>query len=92
RAAGGGEPPTAWARGDLGGMRADDALREAERFLDHSFSEGAQEVILVHGLGSGALKGSLRGFLSASRYVRSFHSGEAHQGGEGATVVLLAEG
>jgi DNA mismatch repair protein MutS2 len=91
RAAGGGlDTPT--SRCDLRGLRAEEALREAEKFLDHAFSDGASEVLLLHGLGSGALKASLRKFLASSSYVRSFHAAEAHQGGEGTTVVELAEG
>ncbi len=77
---------------DLRGLRADEAVREAERFLDRAFSEGAAEVVLVHGQGSGALKASLRGFLAGSRYVRAFHAAGAQQGGDGATVVELGEG
>jgi DNA mismatch repair protein MutS2 len=91
RAAGGGlDAPS--SRCDLRGLRAEEAVREAERFLDHAFSDGASEVLLLHGLGSGALKASLRTFLARSSYVRSFHAAEAHQGGEGTTVVELGDG
>ena len=91
RAAGGAlDAPS--SRCDLRGLRAEEAVREAERFLDHAFSDGISEVLLLHGLGSGALKASLRSFLSSSSYVRSFHAAEAHQGGEGTTIVELADG
>jgi DNA mismatch repair protein MutS2 len=90
--AAGGALDVATSRCDLRGLRAEEAVREAERFLDHAFSDGASEVLLLHGLGSGALKATLRKFLASSSYVRSFHAAEAHQGGEGTTVVELAGG
>ena len=88
--AAGGALPQAASRCDLRGLRADEAVREAERFLDQAYGEGASEVLLVHGLGSGALKASVRGFLAGSSYVRAFRAAEAHQGGEGTTLVELA--
>ncbi|HUB10067.1 MAG TPA: Smr/MutS family protein [Myxococcales bacterium] len=88
RAAGGAIEHTE-VRCDLRGLRAEDAVREAERFLDRAYGEGAEEVLLVHGLGSGALRATLRTFLSGSSYVRAFHPAETHRGGEGTTVVEL---
>ncbi|MHB8417142.1 MAG: endonuclease MutS2 [Myxococcales bacterium] len=90
--AAGGDLPHPDVRCDLRGLRAEDAVREAERFLDRAYGEGAAEVLLVHGLGSGALRSSLKSFLSASVYVRAFHAAEAHRGGEGTTIVELADG
>ena len=75
---------------DLRGLRAEEAVREAELFLDRAFGEGKAAVRLLHGQGSGALKASLREFLSGSRYVRGFRAAELNEGGEGTTVVELA--
>ncbi len=76
---------------DLRGRPVEGALREAERFLDRAYAEGAAEVLLVHGLGSGALRSALQRLLSASPYVRSFHPAGAPRGGEGTMVVELGD-
>jgi DNA mismatch repair protein MutS2 len=75
---------------DLRGLRAEEALRAAQRFLDQAYGEGRAQVRLVHGQGTGALKASLRELLSSSRYVRAFRAGDVGEGGDGATVVELA--
>lgn len=74
---------------DVRGMRADDALRELEHFLDRSYSEGLSEVHVVHGLGSGALRHAIRKALEASPYAAGFSSPPQEEGGEGVTVVEL---
>jgi DNA mismatch repair protein MutS2 len=46
-------------------------------------------VIVVHGHGTGALKKAVREELDSSPYVASFRRGEAHEGGDGVTLVTL---
>jgi DNA mismatch repair protein MutS2 len=75
---------------DVRGLRADDALREVETFLDHSFRDGEPAVLVVHGHGTGALRQSIRAALADSPYVRIYRPGEAHQGGDGVTLVVLS--
>ncbi|MBI3183549.1 MAG: Smr/MutS family protein [Myxococcales bacterium] len=84
-----GELPVSHATCDLRGMRAEEALRAVEQFLDRGFREGAEAVTVVHGHGTGALKQSLRTYLEASPYVRSHRPGDAEEGGDGVTVVSL---
>jgi DNA mismatch repair protein MutS2 len=78
-------------RCDVRGLRADDALREVETFLDRAFREGEPTVLVVHGHGTGALRQSLRAALSGSPYVQSLSPGEAYQGGDGVTRVSLKD-
>jgi len=75
---------------DLRGLRTEEAMRTAQRFLDEALSSGASEVRILHGLGSGALRASLRRLLVEMSYVRNFRSGSTNEGGEGTTVVELA--
>jgi DNA mismatch repair protein MutS2 len=77
------------ARCDVRGLRAEDAVREIELFLDRAYSEGPSQLLIVHGHGTGALKRSIREALEASPYVASFRGGERHEGGDGVTVVDL---
>jgi len=74
---------------DVRGMRADEALRAVETFLDRCYGEGKTSVVILHGLGTGALRGSIRDYLKGSPYVRHFRSGEDHEGAGGVTIVEL---
>ncbi len=74
---------------DVRGMRAEDARIAVETFFDRCYSEGTAIVEVVHGLGTGALKNSIRDYLQDSPYVRSFRSGANHEGGEAITIVAL---
>ncbi|MEI7705357.1 MAG: Smr/MutS family protein [Deltaproteobacteria bacterium] len=74
---------------DVRGMRAEEMLREVERFLDRVVTEGAMEVFVLHGHGTGALKESLRVYLRESPYVAEFRKGNFHEGGDAVTLLTL---
>jgi DNA mismatch repair protein MutS2 len=78
-------------RVDVRGLRAEDALREVETFLDRAFRDGEPTVLVVHGHGTGALRQALRSALAASPYVQSLAPGESHQGGDGVTRITLRD-
>src|SRR5712671_2639262 len=74
---------------DLRGMRVDEALHALEEELDRRLREGAEEVHVLHGHGSGALKSAIREHLARSPYVRRSRPGESHEGGDAITVAEL---
>lgn len=74
---------------DLRGLRVDEALDEAEKYLDRAILSHLSHVYLIHGHGTGALKASLRRYLETSPYVRRFRPGEPQEGGDGVTLVEL---
>lgn len=74
---------------DVRGQRADEAMRNIEQFLDRNVRKGEPSVIIIHGHGTGAIKRDLREFLKTSPYAQSYRPGEAGEGGDGATVVML---
>jgi len=74
---------------DVRGMRADEALAALERFLDQAFLREDPEVLVIHGMGTSALRKAVRDHLKKSRYCRSFRPGETREGGEGVTFVTL---
>ena len=76
-------------RVDVRGLRADEAVREVETFLDQAFRNGDGGVLVLHGHGTGALKQAIRDYLEESPYVRMYRPGESHEGGDGVTVVGL---
>jgi DNA mismatch repair protein MutS2 len=81
--------PASGGRCDLRGMRADEAMREVEQFLDRVYGESIDSVTLVHGHGTGALKQMIREYLDRSPYVRMFRPGSGEEGGDGVTIVAL---
>ncbi len=75
---------------DARGLRVEELLREADRFLDRLYAEGAPDAVILHGHGTGALKQALREHLARSPYVKAFHPGNSNEGGDAVTVVSLA--
>ncbi|CAG0970956.1 Endonuclease MutS2 [Myxococcaceae bacterium] len=75
---------------DLRGLRVDEALSRVESCLDRAAASGETALVLVHGLGSGALRDAVRRHLSGSPYVAGFAAAEATDGGDGVTLVRLS--
>jgi DNA mismatch repair protein MutS2 len=71
------------------GLRAEDALREVEQFLDRTYRGGEAAALILHGHGTGALKAAIREYLDRSPYVRMYRPGDSSEGGDGVTVVAL---
>jgi DNA mismatch repair protein MutS2 len=79
------------ARLDLRGLRVDEALARVERALDDAATGGAARVAIIHGLGTGALRGAVREHLARSPYVIRAEDAESGEGGDGVTIAVLAE-
>src|SRR5579863_841546 len=75
---------------NLIGMRTGDALRKLEEFLDQAYLTNQNEVRIVHGIGSGALKKAVHDYLTTSPYCTGFRQAESHHGGAGATIVEIS--
>ncbi len=76
---------------DLRGLRLDEALARAERYLERVFTTGRfAQVTLVHGLGTGALREGIRKLLGELPFVADYRDGGTGMGGTGATLVELA--
>lgn len=77
------------ARCDVRGLRADEAEREIELFLDRAYSEGMAAVSILHGHGTGALKKLVRESLSELPHVALVRPAARHEGGDAVTVVTF---
>jgi DNA mismatch repair protein MutS2 len=76
---------------DLRGERAEDALIMLGRHLDAAYLAGLPWVRVIHGHGTGALKKAVRQALRGHPLVTDFEPGRDGEGGDGVTVVKLAQ-
>ncbi len=74
---------------DLRGMRADEALIELMNYIDDAVMVNAEEVRILHGTGTGALRQAVRGYLQNLRNIHAFHDAHPAEGGAGITIVEL---
>ncbi len=74
---------------DLRGMRADEALIELMNYIDDAVMVNAEEVRILHGTGTGALRQAVRGYLQNLRNIHAFHDAHPAEGGAGITVVEI---
>lgn len=84
-----GEAPAVPSELMLIGKRTDEARDLLEQYLDRAFMAGLDQVRLVHGKGTGALRKAVRDLLAAHPLVASYRDGEPAEGGAGATVAAL---
>jgi DNA mismatch repair protein MutS2 len=74
---------------DLRGMRAEEAIEAVDKFLDDALLAGWNEVRLIHGKGTGALKQSIGNFLKKHPQTQRYHYAPIGEGDYGVTVVEL---
>ena len=82
---------------DIRGLRVDEALEAVMAYVDDALMVNAEQVSILHGTGTGALKQVVRDYLAerqkSMRRLKSgdisFHDGDPDRGGAGITVVEL---
>lgn len=74
---------------DLRGLTVDEALRKTEVYLDSALLSSWDEVRLVHGKGSGALRQAIHRYLSGQKRIKAYRLGKYGEGDTGVTVVTL---
>jgi DNA mismatch repair protein MutS2 len=86
-------PPTSGSMEvDVRGLPVDEALDVLEQQLDSAYLAGMPFVRIIHGKGTGRLRQAIRRELRDNPYAAGFEPGKDAEGGEGVTVVKLAEG
>ncbi len=82
---------------DIRGLRVDEALETLIAYIDDALMVNAEQVSILHGTGTGALKQVVRDYLTerqkSMRRLKSgdisFHDGDPDRGGAGITIVEL---
>ena len=82
---------------DIRGMRVDEALEVLIAYVDDALMVNAEQVTILHGTGTGALKQVVRDYLAERQRSMlrlksdniSFHDGDPDRGGAGITVLEL---
>ncbi len=72
---------------DIRGMRVTEAMDLVQDFVDRAIMLGQQQVRILHGKGTGALKEEVRRYLKSEPAVVRAHDEAIEQGGAGITVI-----
>jgi DNA mismatch repair protein MutS2 len=73
------------------GMRAEEVMHSLERYLDDAARASLPWVRIVHGKGTGALRGVVHEVLKTHPAVSRFHVASLEEGGDGVTIAYLGE-
>ena len=71
------------------GYRVNDAIPLIDSTMDRALVEGRLSVTIIHGFGTGRLRGAIRDHLRGIPFVKAVNSAEPGLGGDGVTVVQI---
>lgn len=74
---------------DVRGMRAEEALRIVDEFIDEAIMLGVKTVRILHGKGEGVLRQVIRQHLDTFDLVKKYGDEDIERGGAGVTIVEL---
>ena len=74
---------------DLRGETVDDALLLVDKYLDDAALSHFESVTIIHGKGTGALRGAITDMLRHHPHAKSFRPGRYGEGEAGVTVVEI---
>lgn len=74
---------------DLRGMTLNEAIPVVDKAIDDALLAGINQLRLIHGKGTGALRAGLTAYLQTNRFVKKMEMASLETGGSGATVIDL---
>lgn len=74
---------------NLLGKNVDEAIMELDPFIDAARTERYEDVRVIHGMGTGALRAGLHKYFKTDKRIASFRLGKYGEGETGVTIVTL---
>ncbi len=74
---------------DLRGQMADEAIMNVDQFIDSALLSGIEQLTIIHGKGTGALRAAVQQHLKRHPSVKTYRLGVYGEGESGVTVVEL---
>lgn len=74
---------------DLRGQRYEEAMGNLDQYLDAALLANYQQVTIVHGMGTGAIRNGVQEALKRHKQVQKYAYAPANAGGFGATIVTF---
>lgn len=74
---------------DLRGQMAEEAIMNVDQFIDSALLSGIEQLTIIHGKGTGALRAAVQQHLKRHPSVRSYRLGTYGEGEAGVTIVEL---
>lgn len=74
---------------DCRGQLVEEALGNVDKYLDDAYLAGLEQVTIIHGKGTGALRNAIWKFLKIHSHVEEYRMGRYGEGEMGVTVVTL---
>jgi DNA mismatch repair protein MutS2 len=74
---------------NLVGLRVDEAMSLLGKYLDDCLLMHVNQVTIIHGVGTGALRKAVSDYLKQVSFVTDYRLGNGYEGGVGVTVVEL---
>ncbi|MDF1493250.1 endonuclease MutS2 [Caproiciproducens sp. CPB-2] len=74
---------------DLRGQTTEEAIMNVDRFIDSALLSGIEQLTVIHGKGTGALRAAVQQHLKRHPNVRSYRLGVFGEGEAGVTIVEL---
>ncbi|MZL68649.1 endonuclease MutS2 [Bittarella massiliensis (ex Durand et al. 2017)] len=74
---------------DLRGQSVDEAVMELDGFIDRAVLSGMEQISIIHGKGTGALRAGIHSYLKRHKNVAGFRLGTFGEGEAGVTIATL---
>lgn len=71
------------------GNTVDEAEAKLDVFIEQALRAGLNEIKIVHGKGTGALRNGVHNYLRSNKITNNFRLGANNEGGNGVTIVIL---